>query len=62
MLKQSRNDNGPGKVIKFVSFCLLSGNPDLIFAQLILLIRFAFSNLPVLHVFFELNSKTGLSK
>lgn len=51
MLKLSRNADRPGKVIKFVSFCLFSGNPDLIFTELILLIRFAFSNKPVLHVF-----------
>lgn len=60
MLKQSRNANTSGEVIKFVSFCLFSGSPDLIFNELILLIRFAFYNKPVLHVFSELNSKTGL--
>lgn len=52
-LEQSSNDNTLGKVINFVSFCLLSGKADLIFTELILLIRFAFSNLPVLHVFWE---------
>lgn len=61
MLKQGRDDNRSGKVIKFLSFCFFSGNPDLISTELILLIRFAFSIKPVLHVFLDLNSKTGLS-
>lgn len=42
-----------GKVIRSLSSSLFSGNPDLIFTELIPLIRFAFSNRAVLHVFLK---------